>query len=635
MVLPALPRESLLVSTSSALVLLDLAHPNTHSPVTTFKPYTSGAAPHALSFVPPSPLGGLEGLVAWGEAGRKTLIHVASLAGLPSSSSTSAAGAAGGSAGTATVRWIPPQAISVLAFSPDGSLVVAGCEDGRAYLWEVGSGKLRCTWEPHFRRVSALRWSGDGSFVATGGEDGRICVWNLVGLYHPGAASAGPSSGSTSSSAQHQASPQAYATFTSHLLPITALKFSPEVGISSGTGLKLWSASRDGTIRVWDLRSRTQLSNFIIGSGGSSAGEINDIVIDPTGRFAFAAWSPVSTTGADASSNNTSSSVSAGKVFRIDLYRRVSSSGQSHTADGDALGFEAAGGRDELLGDGSKSAGGRSDIGIIALPSATMSPTCLSLAPSSSAHLLVGTANPPSVLVVDVRSSQIVRTIPFFDGSNSSVAAAGRVTNLISLHRPVIPAGEAVTAQQTGMVPRFVTPTLDRMVSSVEATDSKAQKNTSSGGVGADEDVEEEDEGYWAILPDRTPSSAGVGTSFPDLLGQQVRSSLDAGAATSSTAAAANAEQERRIAELEERNRSLEAQLKRAAQINDEIWKATVADGAGGGGGGGGGGAKSKKKTTAAAGEDATTPAQASVKNGGAVDASSKATSKAKSKRKR
>lgn len=588
MALPVLPRASVLVSTSSALVLLDLAHPNTHSPITSFKPYSSEAPHHAVSLVPASSFTGLEGLVAWGEAGRKTLIHVASLG----------ASAGSAAAGTATVRWIPPQQISVLSLSPDGSLLFSGCEDGRAYLWEVASGKLRCTWEPHFRRVSAVKWSpnnANSAFLTTGGEDGRVCVWNLVSLYHP---SASPSSSSSMATQQYQ-QPQAYATFTAHLLPITSLQFSPEVGVGTGTGLKLWSASRDGTVKVWDIRSRTQLTNFTVDGNSAAGGEIRDIAVDPTCRFAFAAWAPVAAnavTLTGSADDGAGAASRAGRVYRIDLHRRVSSSSAGSTG---ATGWEAAGGQDELLGENpAASSTGETSVGAIFLPSPTMSPTCLSLAPSNS-HLLVGTSNPPSVLVVDIRSSQVVRAIPFYDGSNSSVRATGRVTNIVSLYRPVPPVGETLAAAATrarGMVSRIVAPSLDRMNSPVEGLRGISRSgpyDVGSSGTG-DEEEDEADE-YWAILPDQTKSFAslthgvtGSSSSFhpqwSDLervcrsnATQQTTVGSTASEPGSGSAPQSDVMNHRcRIAELEERNRSLEIQLKRAAKINDEIWKAVV-----------------------------------------------------------
>lgn len=566
----SLPRESILVSTPSSLLLLDLAHPNTHSPITSFKPYTSPISPHALSIVPPSPLAELEGLVAWGETGRKTLIHVAPFHGGTST---------GSGAGTATVRWIPPQQISCLAFSPDGSLLLTGCEDGRAYLWEVASGKLRCTWDPHFRAVSAICWSLDG-VVATGGEDGRICVWSVAGLFHPSSSSAsGAASSSISASAPRQ--PQAYATFTSHLLPITSLRFSPEAGVANGTGLKLWSSSKDGTVRVWDIRTRTGLTTFTIGGSsatrlsGAAGTEVRDVVVDPSGRFAFAACAPSSPASSSKDGSGGETAGSGGKVYRIDLYRRVSSNGSE---------FEAAGGQDELLGESNQSksttasSSSRGSVSTVSLPSPSMSPTSIALSPSS-AHLLVGTANPPSILVVDIRSSQILRTIALPDTS-------GAVTNVQSFYRPYSNEGpssssSSATAQRAAMAPRVVASTLDRMVSECSSS------AFTIGGEDADEDGDaDDDEEYWAICPDRTGTRALQFDEDDD--GRRwstgsVTASLLHTAPAGDKGSTSHQDQKhlQRIAELGERNKSLEAQLKRAAQINDEIWKAAVGAGAG------------------------------------------------------
>lgn len=171
-----LPRESLLFSSPNHLCLVDVAHPKPSAPVVSLKPSSSTPPPaQCLSVVPPDPSSGSQGLAAWVDGPKRNVIYVSPLSTPTSSSSSSK------QASPTATRWHPPQPVSSLLLSPDGRLLLAGCDDGRAYLWEVSSGLLRATWEPHFRAVSAIAWSADGGMVATGSEDGRVCVWSIVG----------------------------------------------------------------------------------------------------------------------------------------------------------------------------------------------------------------------------------------------------------------------------------------------------------------------------------------------------------------------------------------------------------------------------------------------------------------------
>ncbi len=58
-----------------------------------------------------------------------------------------------------------------VAFSPDGTLLAVGGDDGVTSLWEVATGG-RITELRQASRVSSVAWDDDGRFVLTGGSDG-------------------------------------------------------------------------------------------------------------------------------------------------------------------------------------------------------------------------------------------------------------------------------------------------------------------------------------------------------------------------------------------------------------------------------------------------------------------------------
>ncbi len=86
--------------------------------------------------------------------------------------------------------WDPPKAaplhrftgfrktVEALAFSPDGSLLVAASREGRARAWEVASGREKADFDWQVGKLYALAFSPDGSTVAAGGSKG-IVVWDV------------------------------------------------------------------------------------------------------------------------------------------------------------------------------------------------------------------------------------------------------------------------------------------------------------------------------------------------------------------------------------------------------------------------------------------------------------------------
>jgi WD40 repeat protein len=112
-------------------------------------------------------------------------------------------------------------AVSDVAFSPNGRFLASASWDNTVMMWDVAAGKSIKTLKGHQGDVNAVAFAPDGNIIASGGADNQVRLWDAR-------------------------TGKLVATLAGHQNAVESVAFSPD-------GRLLASGARDNTVRLWDM----------------------------------------------------------------------------------------------------------------------------------------------------------------------------------------------------------------------------------------------------------------------------------------------------------------------------------------------------------------------------------------------
>jgi WD40 repeat protein len=139
-------------------------------------------------------------------------------------------------------------AVTSVAFSPDGKWLATGGKDGAVRLWNVATAQLDRSFTNHKGPVNSLAFSPDGKTLASGGGDFKIILWDV-------------------------ATGQPRHTLPGHSDAISSVTFSPD-------GSLLASGSRDTSIILWDAATGNRRGKPL----KDHIDRVNAVVFSPDGK---------------------------------------------------------------------------------------------------------------------------------------------------------------------------------------------------------------------------------------------------------------------------------------------------------------------------------------------------------------
>ncbi|KAJ6523257.1 WD40-repeat-containing domain protein [Mycena vulgaris] len=182
--------------------------------------------------------------------------------------------------------------VTSVAFSPDGTRIVSGSDDRAVHVWDTKTQtQIRAPLEGHKSTVTCAAFSPDGTRIISGSDDRALHVWdtetqtqiraplkghtnwvNSVAFSPDGTQMLSGSGDSTMCVWDAKTQTQIGAPLKGHTSTVTSVAFSPD-------GTHIVSGSGDNTVCVWDAKTQTQIGAPLKGHKGT----VTSVAFSPDG----------------------------------------------------------------------------------------------------------------------------------------------------------------------------------------------------------------------------------------------------------------------------------------------------------------------------------------------------------------
>ena len=192
--------------------------------------------------------------------------------------------------GNALVRFARHDSVNCVSWSPKGKLFAVGAKSGATTVWDAETGKVSLPFQSERYPVLSVAWSPDGKHFATGGESGTTTVWDadtgkpltlpsygypvLSVAWSPDGKRLATGSSDWTATVWDAGSPTKLQTLEGHLGDVLGVAWS-------GDGKWLATASRDQTTKVWDPETGKELLSL-----SDHRGSVRTVAWSPDGKLA-------------------------------------------------------------------------------------------------------------------------------------------------------------------------------------------------------------------------------------------------------------------------------------------------------------------------------------------------------------
>ena len=141
------------------------------------------------------------------------------------------------------------EAILHVSYSPDGLHLASGGGDTSVRFWDVNTSLPKLTCKEHKDHVLCTAWSPDGRFFASADKRGTLIIWDPHQKRKRG---------TKLRNNKEASSEPIWIKSQAHKQYISALAWEP-LHLNLGRGERIVTASKDGTCKIWNVRTKQSL----------------------------------------------------------------------------------------------------------------------------------------------------------------------------------------------------------------------------------------------------------------------------------------------------------------------------------------------------------------------------------------